>query len=403
MRVCLVSPNYADSRGAGGIATYTRSVARELALRGNDVTVVAKSGPSERLARTVDEFGVLVVPCVDEASHPNRLGRKILARYFAGSMLRRQSRTTAVAVQREMTLNGPFDIVEVPLWNAEGAEFPPVLARRLVTRIMTPIFKVTETLNAPPNKKLEQLERRQLEKSRLILSISDAIGSLVRQHYKLDNSQFRYAPLAVASPRDPVASLGNADGLRVLFVGRLERRKGVDDLIRSMESVLTRVPHATFDVVGEDQRQSPIGSYVEFFHSVVPNELHSRVTFHGFADDDTVASLYRRADLFVAPSLYESFGLVYLEAMVLGIPVIGTRVGGVPEVVTEAVGLLVEPGNPSQLADAIVELLLDPARRTEMGDSARQRALTMFSVESMVESTLRAYREAIALAAGDGQ
>ena len=83
------------------------------------------------------------MPCVDQASDRTDLAGKILARYFAGSMLRRQSRTTAVAVQREMTLNGPFDIVEV-LWNAEGAEFHPCWHDDYVTRIMTPIFKVTE-------------------------------------------------------------------------------------------------------------------------------------------------------------------------------------------------------------------------------------------------------------------
>ena len=241
-----------------------------------------------------------------------------------------------------------------------------------------------------------------LEKSRLILSISDAIGSLAREHYKLEHASSVTHRSQWLRP-ETVASLGNADGLRVLFVGRLERRKGVDDRIRSMESVLTRVAHATFDVVGEDQRQSPIGSYVEFFHSVVPNELHSRRHVHGFSDDDTVASLYRRADLFVAPS-FMVLGLVYLEAMVLGIPVIGTRVGGVLEVVTEAVGLLVEPGNPSQLADAIVAVAARSGRRTGRWETgARQRALD--HVQRGVHGGVDIARlpRGDRLAAGDGQ
>lgn len=402
MRICLVSPDYAETGAAGGIATYTRSLARELSRLGHGVTVVTGSPPHGQNAGRVDDIGVRVVSRV-EADAGSGIGNKWKTRFVPGRPLRAQSSITAAVIEREMAVQGPFDIIEVPLWNAEGAEFPPPLASRLVTRIMTPIFKVTETLGAPPNKALEKLERRQLEKSRLILSISDAIGNLVQQHYGLHSSRFRHAPLAV-SPRG-VAAAAPADPtrLRVLFVGRLERRKGVECLIQAMESVLARVPDATFDVVGEDQCQSPVGSYIEFFLQVVPPELHSRVTFHGFADEQTLTSLYRQAAVFVAPSIYESFGLVYLEAMVEGIPVVGTRVGGVPEVVTTDVGLLVDPNDPLQLADAIVELLLDPRRRAAMGARARQRALSRFSLASMAQSTLAAYEEARALAEGDGE
>jgi hypothetical protein len=101
-------------------------------------------------------------------------------------------------------------------------------------------------------------------------------------------------------------------------------------------------------------------------------------------------------DLFVAPSRYESFGLVYPEAMNYAKPVIGCRAGGIPEVVDHGVtGLLVDPEAPAALADAIVELAGSPARVREMGLAARRQVVERFSYLEMARNFERAYRAAI--------
>lgn len=102
------------------------------------------------------------------------------------------------------------------------------------------------------------------------------------------------------------------------------------------------------------------------------------------------------ADLFVAPSLYESFGLIFVEAMRWGTPVVGTRVGGIPEIVKDdESGLLVSPGSPDELADAIVALLLDEERRCRIGEAGRRRVEAEFSVERMAERAVAFYNQAI--------
>jgi glycosyltransferase involved in cell wall biosynthesis len=105
-----------------------------------------------------------------------------------------------------------------------------------------------------------------------------------------------------------------------------------------------------------------------------------------------LSAYYRACDLFVAPSLYESCGFIYLEAMSYAKPVIGCAVGGVPEAVEDGVtGLLVKPEDPSALSASIIRLLQDKALRRVMGEAARRRVETRFTQALMAERTEQAY------------
>ena len=112
--------------------------------------------------------------------------------------------------------------------------------------------------------------------------------------------------------------------------------------------------------------------------------LSSHVSFTGPARD--LATLLRASDLFLLPSSAESFGLAALEAMSCGVPVLATRVGGLPEVVGDGeTGLLFPLGATSEMAEAAAALLADSARRAEMGRAARQRAMTLFRSDPIMD------------------
>ena len=94
-------------------------------------------------------------------------------------------------------------------------------------------------------------------------------------------------------------------------------------------------------------------------------ELDAKVRFHGDVSEDVLNSFYKRADLFVLPSLFEGYGMAYAEAIVRGIPVIGTTTGAIPETVPSTCGILVEPSNVNALAKALESLICDDVLRTQ--------------------------------------
>ena len=103
-------------------------------------------------------------------------------------------------------------------------------------------------------------------------------------------------------------------------------------------------------------------------------------------------SVLKGADVFVMSSVLEGLGTSILDAMACGKPTVGTRVGGIPEVVVDGTtGLLVPTHTPARMADAIITLLTDPARREAMGNAARAHVETCFTVERMVARTIEIY------------
>ena len=114
----------------------------------------------------------------------------------------------------------------------------------------------------------------------------------------------------------------------------------------------------------------------------------------GFRED--VLSLVKSADLFVMSSVTEGLGSAVLDAMAMGLAVVGTRAGGIPEAVVHGrTGLLVPPGEPTPLAAAIVRLLKEPLLRSQYGHAGRARVAEHFGVDKLVEGTLAVYHDLV--------
>ena len=151
-----------------------------------------------------------------------------------------------------------------------------------------------------------------------------------------------------------------------------------------MPLVIREVPDARLVILGEGELRPQLEHQVKHLH------LEKHVVLPGFRAD--VLSLIKSFDLFVLSSETEGLGTSLLDAMAAGKACVGTRVGGIPEVVDDGgTGLLVPPHDPPALARAIVRLLKDPTFRTRMGEAGLERVRTHFSVEKMVEGTLAAY------------
>jgi glycosyltransferase involved in cell wall biosynthesis len=173
-----------------------------------------------------------------------------------------------------------------------------------------------------------------------------------------------YCPIELdPPPADPPWPAPEAGQPVIGYVGRIDPRKGVLDLIAALPAIRAQVPEARLVIVGDD----PWGAFPDYLAEVraSPDAVH--VAWH-----DNAPGLMRHLDVLVAPSYQEPFGTVLGEAMAVGTPVVATRVGGLTEVVDDGVtGLLVDPGDPVGLAGAVVEVL---RRRNGMSAAARQSA-----------------------------
>jgi glycosyltransferase involved in cell wall biosynthesis len=174
--------------------------------------------------------------------------------------------------------------------------------------------------------------------------------------------------------------------LVVAVVGRLSPEKGQRYFVEAMAEVVRTVPAVLGLVIGDGQEEQRLRAKVQEL------SLDDTIHFIGYRRD--MHRIYSAIELLVLPSLSEGLPNVVLEAMSHGRPVIGTRVGGVPEAVEEGVcGLLVPPGDVAALTQAIVRLLLDPETRQRMGKAARMRAKHSFSVSARAERILALYDE----------
>ena len=182
-------------------------------------------------------------------------------------------------------------------------------------------------------------------------------------------------------------------GPRLAIVGRLIPIKGHDVLLGALAVARAHVPGLALEIAGEGQLEPELRA------TVARLGLDDAVTFLGRVAP--VAPVLERAEIVVVPSFGEGFGLVALEAMERGRPVIASAVGGLSEIVDDGrTGILVPSGDVDALAEAIVELARDPARAAAMGAAGRARALDEFSQERCTERIEALYGAALA-AAGD--
>jgi len=341
---------------------------------------------------------------------PQQTGRYSMYRRFPNLFHILNYSHTVYEKVRRLVANDGVQIVDSPIWQCEGLVTTISGIVPTVVRLVTTSRQVADLHGERSEdlRLLAEMERTLIERASYVLSNTRATLEFVQSVYQIEIPAGQYAvvpygivPVAdeAIRPFDPERQAGP---LKVLYVGRLEKRKGILDLFRAIPVVLQAIPEVQFIIAGQDNsthdgflRRTGMDYPTYFAHRY--GSYASRVEFKGMVSDEALQSLYQSCDLFVAPSLYESFGLIYLEAMNYAKPVIGCHAGGIPEVVEHGVtGLLVDPGAPKALAEAILTLLRAPARLREMGLAGRQRLLEKFTYLQMAHQFEQAYRAVIA-------
>jgi glycosyltransferase involved in cell wall biosynthesis len=199
-----------------------------------------------------------------------------------------------------------------------------------------------------------------------------------------------YSPISAPSDPEVFRRTYGIGGPFVLFVGRLASNKGLLALIEAFRDLHRRDPHAYLVIVGADG-----GEQAAVDRRVRQLGLSDRVRLTGFVSDESLlAAAFREARVFALPSQYEAFGLVLLESLAQGTPVIASRVGGIPEFIEDGkAGRLIPPEDPVALAAAMAALWDDESTRLEWGRYGREVVVPRYQWDRVVDRLQAVYAE----------
>ncbi len=338
MKILIVCP-YSWST-PGGVGAHVANLSAALRVRGHEVRVIA---PAERDV----EPGVVSVGRSFPIPYNGSVARLAFGPRVAGRIrvALRRARPDVVHVHE------PFapSVGLLTLLNTRRpvvATFHAAIARSRAYRVAAPA--------------LRPLYRRLAGR----IAVSEEARRTVGAFF---GDGLRVIPNGVDWPR--YASLPPPEGSLVLFIGRMERRKGAAVLVDALARLRERVPSAELLLVGEGPERRAV-------EEAVPGALRDVVIFAGRVDPAELPEVFKRAAVVCAPSLGgESFGIVLLEAMSAGRPVVASSIPGYAAVARDGVdGILVPPGDAAGLASALADLLTDPDRARAMGEAGRERA-----------------------------
>jgi len=387
---CFLTQHYPPAPMAG-IARSVPPLARAIAALGHHAHVLTRATDQDR----VDfEDGIWVHRVAPRPATPPVLPGGLTVPQdiwnHAAAMLGEVER---IAQRR------PVECVYAPLWDCEGAAILLDGRFPVAVELHTPMHTVVSTQTrlqadaafmASIARPIMALEKRILSDAAGLRANSEAIAREIEARYGVAlQPRLRVIPHAIedwsGSPFAAPAPVPPGS-IRLLYVGRLEPRKGIDVLLAAALPLLARFPDVHLDIVGDDTLPAPDG---RTYRAIVEADaayagIRDRVRLHGAVSDELLRGFYRACDAFVAPSRFESFGLILLEAMMFAKPVVCCRAGGMPEVVVEGkTGLLAEPGDAVSLEQCLARLIEAPELRQSLGAAGRRRFEARFMPERM--------------------
>jgi glycosyltransferase involved in cell wall biosynthesis len=402
MRIAFISHEFPPDTGGGGIGTYLNQVTAGLVAQGHEVVVFAGGAQPAAFVRD-DGVQIRRIACAESPDF-----RQAVAGPFT-----------------EVHADRPFDVVEGNDFDASALEVKrrhPSLP--YVCKLHTPRFAIDELQHERPSfphrlrMALGALRRgrrpavharsqvRKTDSARAELAALACADALAAPSQAIARSAMGWAPDRAGclhvfpypyTPSDALLAIPvGSDTRRITFLGRLEPRKGVLDLAAAIPLVLARNPDARFRFIG---RSMPAGANGTTMETVIRGRLGravANVEFTGARPPAAIAGLLAETDLLVAPSHWESFGLVCCEGLAAARGVIASEAGGMAEILEQgACGRLVPPRQPTDLAEAICDLLAHPEKRQQLGLAGRRRILQTYAMPVILAAQTACYRAAI--------
>ncbi|KON34100.1 MAG: hypothetical protein AC479_02020 [miscellaneous Crenarchaeota group-6 archaeon AD8-1] len=395
VEVCFVSPEYLPL--SGGTGSYVYYLSKEL-IKNNYFTSIVTG---------YDENKDIRINKQQQAFFLKTLKVPIIRSFlFAGSAHRKL---------KKINEKNPMDIVHVNLPLVPSFAIPQNVGRILISTVHSTWKGEAEAIKNEPysrlnsnerfmisfNRFLKFFEEKTIEKSNKIIAVSDFTRRELLKYYNIKENKIcvihngvdiiKFSP--PKNKKKAKVELGfNEQDFNILSVGRLYARKGLFTLIESMSIVARKFRNVKLIISGkgESNEMTKLVNYAKKLH------VNDKIIFTGYFPDTKLPKLYQAADIFAFSTFYENLPFAILEALSSRLPVVTTRVGGIPEMIDDGKnGFLVPPANSLDLAKKILYLLENPNAASEMAYQARKTIREKFDWQLIVKKVLRVYQETL--------
>jgi glycogen(starch) synthase len=374
-------------RVVGGIARHCEGLAKALVQQNHDVHLFTLDFPGSPSYEEMD--GVKVYRASTELGHPNFLTWVLLFNHFLTKRM------------ADVTQSIDFDVMHVHDWLAafSGISFKHYLKKPMILTVHSTEVGRSQGLHSPDSFSINGIEWWAMYEADRVIVCSQSMKNEICGHFNLPLDKVEVIPNAIDATNYQISvdrgavrqryGVGYGEKL-ILCVGRLVPQKGIEYFIRAIPSIAKRYPEAKFIIVGEGWSRDILESEAR------ASGQGRKIQFTGFASDKEVIELMTSADVLVVPSVYEPFGIVALEGMATGVPVVASQVDGLAEVIEhDRTGLFVYPRSPESIAWGIDQVLSDPDHAKWLTENAKDKLHKAYSWEAVAMKTVEVYRKVV--------
>jgi glycosyltransferase involved in cell wall biosynthesis len=374
-------------RVVGGIARHCEGLGKALVKQKHDVHLFTLDFPGAPNYEEMD--GIKVYRASTELGHPNFLTWVLMFNHFLSKRM------------ADVTKTVDFDVMHVHDWLAafSGISFKHYLKKPIVLTMHSTEVGRAQGLHSPDSFSINGIEWWATYEADRVIVCSHSMKEEICNHFNLPREKVDIIPNAIDASNYEISvdrgavrqryGIGWGEKL-ILCVGRLVPQKGVEYFIRAIPLIAKKYPEAKFIIVGEGWSRDLLEAEAQ------ASGYANKIAFTGFASDKQVIELMTSADVLVVPSIYEPFGIVALEGMATGVPVVASKVGGLAEVIDhDKTGVFVYPRSPESLAWGIDKVLSDPDHAKMLTKNAKEKLHKAYSWEAVAMKTVEVYKKVV--------
>jgi len=385
MKICMLTWEF-PPRIVGGIARHCYGLAKALAQYGHEVHVITLDFPGTPSYEEMD--GLRVYRTAVELGHPSFITWVLLFNHF----MEKKAANVSHLVK--------FDLVHIHDWLTAqvGISLKHHLRKPMVLTVHSTEHG-RSGLNNPDSYTIDGIEWWATYEASRVIVTSEFMKREVCGHFRLPQGKVEVIPNAIEVTKFSISvdreSVRLRYGVRhneklVLSVGRLVPQKGIEYFIQAIPLIVGKHPDTKFIIVGDGWMRNHLE---ELSRST---GCRQRIRFTGFIPDSELRELMMSSDVLVVPSVYEPFGIVALEGMAAGVPVVASQVGGLAEIIEhDRTGVFVYPRSPESIAWGVDYVLSNPDHSKWLARNAWENVRRVYSWEAAAKRTIKIYEEVV--------